>query len=227
VHIGVGSRSSGDSVQRLSHFGTSIGLLDQHELLGARATVARATATIAAAARRVGPGDRLVLSFSGHAVRDGGWTLHDGTLRHPDTATFLARVDPRARVLVVADTCYAATFAEVIGLIPAATVLLAACAAHQTTLDHPVSEFVTALIRYLPADHRPAELQRVLRAGAPDIECPAVIAMGDPPPRKPGTPGLVAGGTVVPTTSAAPTTTRYFADPIGSASAGGRRYIGP
>jgi hypothetical protein len=55
------------------------------------------------------------------------------------------------------------------------------CAANQTTLNHPVSEFVTALVRLVlptsttqPGCGSYAELRRQLQANAPDVERPDI-----------------------------------------------------
>jgi hypothetical protein len=191
VHIGVERpagrnfarlRSPRGTVDRLAGLCATAGVETQHRLLDARATASEVRATLAVAARGIGRGGLLVLSFSGHAERPvpgehlGGWYLHDGPIRHTETAACLAEAPPTTRVVVVADTCHAASFTAVCAAIPATTVLLAACAANQSTLDHPVSEFTAALVRHLAVPRTYLELERLLQAGAPDIERPEAHA---------------------------------------------------
>jgi len=201
VHIGValpvGARyarwarlpSAGDTVRRLTRLCAAARIPTQHRLLDALATVSRVRTVLAACAAATGPDGLLVLTFSGHGERPvpgehhGGWFLHDGVIRHADTVELLASAHPSAHIVVIADTCHAAAFAEVCAAVPATVVLLAACGAEQTTLNHPVSEFVSALVQHTlpeggiePRRRSYADLARLLRAEAPDVERPEVYA---------------------------------------------------
>ena len=144
---------------------------------------------IAAAAAAIGPGGLLVLTFSGHSERpvpgehDGGWCLHDAALRHVETASLLAAAPASARIAVIADTCYAAACAAVFTGVPATTIVLAACAENQATLNYQHSAFVKKLERLaypggrLNPDCRSyAWLRRELRQDAPDVERPDIRA---------------------------------------------------
>jgi hypothetical protein len=136
-----------------------------------------------------GPGGLIVLTFSGHSERpvpgehDGGWCLHDQALRHTETAALLAAAPATARIVIVADTCYAAACAAVLPLVPATTVVLAACAENQATLNYQHSQFVKKLEQLTYPGGRPnpdcasyAWLRRELRKDTPDVERPDVRA---------------------------------------------------
>ena len=178
-----------DTVDRLSRVCQAVGIWTQQTLLGPDATTGRARAAIAGSAAAIGPGGLLVLTFSGHSERpvpgehDGGWCLHDAALRHADTAGLLAGVPASARIVVVADTCYAAACAAVFTAVPATTIVLAACAENQATLNYQHSEFVHKLERLTYPGGRPnpdcasyAWLRRELRQDTPDVERPDVRA---------------------------------------------------
>jgi hypothetical protein len=178
-----------DTVQRLSRLCRAAGIQSQQELLGPDATTARARAAIAAAAAGLGPGGLLVLTFSGHSERPvpgehhGGWCLYDQALHHDQTAALLAVAPASARIVIIADTCYAAACAAAFTAVPAATVVLAACAENQATLNYQHSEFVHKLERLTYPGGRPnpdcasyAWLRRELRQDTPDVERPDVRA---------------------------------------------------
>jgi hypothetical protein len=178
-----------DTVERLTRLCRAAGVRSHRRLLGADASVARVRAAIAARVRRIGPGGLFVLTFSGHSERAvpgehlGGWCLRDGVLRHTEIAGLLAAAPPSAHIVVIAETCYAAAFAHAFAAVPATTVLLAACAENQATLNLPRSEFVAALERLTfpggRADPRRvsyAWLRRKLREGTPDVERPDIRA---------------------------------------------------
>ena len=178
-----------DTVERLSRLCQAAGFRTQQALLGPDATTGRARAVIAAAAAGTGPGGLLVLTFSGHSERpapgehDGGWCLHDAALRHFETATLLAAAPASARIVIIADTCYAAACAAVFTGVPATTVVLAACAENQATLNYRHSQFVHKLERLTYPGGKPnpdcasyAWLRRELRQDTPDVERPDVRA---------------------------------------------------
>lgn len=178
-----------DTVQRLSRLCRAAGIRAQQALLGPDATTDRARTAIAASAEGIGPGGLLVLTFSGHSERpvpgehDGGWCLHDAALRHVETAALLAAAPASARIAVIADTCYATACAAAFTGVPATTVVLAACAENQATLNYQHSEFVHKLERLTCPGGRPnpdcgsyAWLRRELRKDTPDVERPDVRA---------------------------------------------------
>jgi hypothetical protein len=178
-----------DTVERLTRVCHAAGVRTQQHLLGRRATVGRIRDAIAGPATRISEDGVLVLTFSGHSERaipgehHGSWCLRDGVLRHTETVELLAGAPPFAHIVVIAETCYAAAFAAVFAEVPAATVLLAACAANQSTLNYPRSEFAIALERFTFPNGSPNPqctsytwLRRELRKDTPDVERPAVLA---------------------------------------------------
>jgi hypothetical protein len=178
-----------DTADRLSRLCQAAGVRAQQALLGPDATTGRVRSAIAGAAAGIGSGGMLVLTFSGHSERlvpgehDGGWCLHDAALRHVETAALLATAPASARIVVIADTCYAAACAAVFTGVPATTVVLAACAGNQATLNYRHSEFVQKLERLTYPGGRPnpdcrsyAWLRRELRKDTPDVERPDVCA---------------------------------------------------
>jgi hypothetical protein len=178
-----------DTVERLTRLCHAAGVQSQHRWLGVDATVGRVRDAIAGAVSGIGPDGLFVLTFSGHSERAvpgehlGGWCLRDGVLRHTQTAELLAAAPPSAHLIVIAETCYAAAFADVFAAVPATTVLLAACAENQATLNLPHSEFVAALERLTFPDGSAnphctsyAWLRHELRKGTPDVERPDIRA---------------------------------------------------
>ena len=178
-----------DTVERLSRLCQAAGIGPQRALLGPDATTGRARAAIAGAAAATGPGGLLVVTFSGHSERpvpgghDGGWCLHDGALRHAETAGLLSVASASAHIVIIADTCYAAACAAPIAGLAATTVVLAACAENQAVLNYRQSGFVTALERLTypggtpnPDCHSYAWLRQELRQDTPDAERPDVRA---------------------------------------------------
>jgi len=178
-----------DTVERLARLCQAAGIRTQQAMLGSDATTGRARAAIEGSAAAVGPGGLLVLTFSGHSERpvpgehDGGWCLHDAAQRHVETAALLAAAPASARIVVIADTCYAAACAAVFTGVPATTVVLAACAENQATLNYQHSEFVKRLERLTypggranPDCRSYAWLRRELRTDTPDVERPDVRA---------------------------------------------------
>jgi hypothetical protein len=178
-----------DTVARLSRLCQAAGIGAQRTLLGADATAGRACAALAGAAAGTGPGGVLVVTFSGHSEcpvpggHGGGWCLHDQALRHAQTARLLAAAPASAHIVIIADTCYAAACAAALAGVPATTVVLAACAENQATLNYQHSQFVTKLeqLTYPGGTPNPdcasyAWLRRELRKDTPDVERPDVRA---------------------------------------------------
>jgi hypothetical protein len=101
------------------------------------------------------------VTFSGHSERPvpgehgGGWCLHDQVLRHAETARLVAAAPASAHIVIIAGTCYAAACAAAFAGVPATTVVLAACAENQTTLNYQQSQFVKALERLTYPGGRP------------------------------------------------------------------------
>lgn len=182
-------RSCDDTLRRVWRLCRAAGVRVQRRLLGPGAALGRVREAITDAAAATGPGGLFVLTFSGHSQRPvaggcgGGWCLYDGLLPHTQTAQMLAALPRSAHIVVVVDSCYAAAFATVLPSVPAGTVLLAACGAHQATLNWPTSEFVATLeqLTFPDAMANPdcvsyAWLHRQLRRDTPDVERPEVHA---------------------------------------------------
>jgi hypothetical protein len=178
-----------DTTARLSRLCQAAGIATQQTLLGPHATTGQVRAALPGTAASTGPGGLLVVSFSGHSERPvpgehgGGWCLHDAVLRHAQTAALLAAAPASAHIIIIADTCYAATCAAAFTPLPATTVVLAACAGHQATLNYEHSQFVTRLEQLAYPGGRPnpdcasyAWLRRELRKDTPDVERPEVHA---------------------------------------------------
>ena len=178
-----------DTAERLSCLCRAAGIAAQQTLLGPDATTGRACTAIAASAASTGPGGLLVVTFSGHSERPvpgehgGGWCLHDQALRHAQTAGLLAAAPASAHIVIIADTCYAAACATAFTGVPATTVVLAACAENQATLNYQQSQFVKTLQRLTYPGGRPNPdcgsytwLRRELRKDTPDVERPDVCA---------------------------------------------------
>jgi hypothetical protein len=178
-----------DTAERLWRICQAAGIGAQQILLGPDATTGRTRAAIAASAAATGPGGVLVVTFSGHSERPvpgkygGGWCLHDQALRHGETAGLLAAAPASAHIVIIADTCYAAACAAAFTSVPATTVVLAACAENQATLNYRQSQFVKTLERLTYPGGRPnpdcssyAWLRRELRKDTPDVERPDIRA---------------------------------------------------
>ena len=178
-----------DTAERLSRLCRAAGIGKQQALLGPDATTGQARAAIAGSAASIGPGGLLVLTFSGHSERpvpgghNGGWCLQDQALLHTETAALLAVAPATARIVIIADTCYAAACAAALTRGPATTVVLAACAENQATLNYQHSQFVNKLEQLTYPGGRPnpdcasyAWLRRELRKDTPDVERPDVRA---------------------------------------------------
>jgi hypothetical protein len=178
-----------DTAARLSRVCQAAGIRAQQTLLGPQATTGQVRAALAGTAAGIGPGGLLVVTFSGHSERpvpgehDGGWCLHDAALRHAQTARLLAAAPQSAHIVIIADTCYAAACATVLTRVPATTVVLAACAENQATLNYQQSHFVKRLEWLTYPGGRPnpdcgsyAWLRRELRKDTPDVERPDVCA---------------------------------------------------
>ncbi len=172
-----------DSVDRMTRLCTAAGVGTQRQLVGAEAT--RETVRDAIAEAVAGYG-RLVLTFSGHSERavpgehGGGWCLRDGLLPHAETARLLATA---SHGVVVADTCFATGLSGFLQRIPTTTVLIAACAEHQTTINSPVSDLIVALERLTFPNGLPNPdcrsyrwLRMQLRQDTPDAERPDIQA---------------------------------------------------
>jgi hypothetical protein len=183
------TRSSRDTVARMTRLCTAVGIPRQQQLLGVDATRDRVLGAITEAATDLHPDGLLVLTFSGHSERrepdnhgrrDTRWCLHDDALELRELADALSVAVPSTCVIVVAATCYAAALTRYTDW-PTTMVLLAACDDYQTTLNGPTSSFIIRLEQLVCSNGRPnprctsyAWLDDKLRKDTPDSERPQV-----------------------------------------------------
>jgi hypothetical protein len=182
VHVGVRHHA----LERTSRLAAAAGITRQRLLLGAsRSEVGHA---LRGAAAGLGPQGHLLLAFTGPSHRDSvgrdgppgiSWRLADGLLPLAEVAALLAAVPRTALITVIADTSYAAALAGF--TIPAAVVLLAACAADQETSADPANGFAARLERLVLTNGQPNPacasylwLNRQFRRDAPDGTRPHV-----------------------------------------------------
>ncbi len=175
-------RSCADTVDRMTRMCAAAGIAEQRRLLGDLATRAGVCEALAAAAARV-PEGLVVISYSGHSIRKDGqtrWCLYDGELAVGAVAAALSRAPATARILVVADTCYASAFRSVADM-AATLVVLAACGEEQQSLMRPVSELIARTEELVfpggirnPACTSYRWLHERLQEESPDVELPEV-----------------------------------------------------
>lgn len=195
VHVGAGSltmarhagwpavRAAADAVARMAALGESAGAASPRRLVASAANRAAVCAAIAAAAAEVDPGGLLLVSFAGHSEReatwaDTRWCLHDGVLPLAELPGLLAPAAAGARIVIVVDTCFAATAAR---FAPAGrdTVVVAACGEDQHVLVGGAKSVFAARLEDLlrgPAGPTWATLRDALRDDTPDVERPEVVA---------------------------------------------------
>jgi hypothetical protein len=182
-------RSAHDSLARMSRVCAAAGLRDQRRLVGQDATTPRLRGILTDAVEDIDPFGLLVLTFTGHSDRRRRdmrgepvvrWCLYDGGLDVRGVADLLGALPSTARVIVVADTCYAGAFARHAD-VACALVLLGACAENQTTISGPTSEFAVRLEDLVCPGGRPNPacvsyrwLKRQLHQDTPDAERPVV-----------------------------------------------------
>jgi hypothetical protein len=182
-------RSARDSLARMSRVCAAAGIGDQRRLAGTDATTGRLRDALTGAVADLDPDGLLVLTFAGHSDRRRRdahgrpvvrWCLYDGGLDVRGVADLFATLRSTARIVVVADTCYAGAFAHHTEL-ACTLVLVAACADNQTTLSGPTSEFAVRLETLVCPDGRPNPtpisyrwLEQQLHWDTPDAERPVV-----------------------------------------------------
>jgi hypothetical protein len=165
------------------------GIADQRPVVGANATVDEVCRALAVAVARLDPHGLLVLTFTGHSDRrrrdEHGrrvdeWCLYDGGLPLTEVSALLAAAPHTARVIVVADTCYAGALARHVDA-GCTVVLLGACADDQITIGGPTSEFAVRLEQLTrsgdtlnPDCVSYRWLRESLRRDTPDAERPCV-----------------------------------------------------
>jgi hypothetical protein len=178
-----------DTVQTTEKLCRSAGIADQHLLIGEHATRAALEAQLHAAAHALHDDGLLVLTFSGHTERGAGpiaatrWCLYDGPIGLAELAAQLARLPRTARVVVIADTCYAAAIKHV-ALGPQPFLLIGGCQEEQTVLERARSEIIVRLERLLGPGDGPGPsvlaVKAMLEDDTPDAERPCVWTSSEP-----------------------------------------------
>jgi hypothetical protein len=175
-----------DTAQRAQRICEHAGVAEQRTLAGDQATAEALRDALDHAAAVLSEDGLLVVTFSGHTERgegpigDARWCLVGGGLPLSQIADHLARLPPTARLVIIADTCYAAAIAQCLrGTQPA--VVIASCGDDQTMIVRRHSEFVVRLEDFVCAGRPPGsppgsidELRGALEADTPDCERPVV-----------------------------------------------------
>jgi hypothetical protein len=171
-----------DTVQRAQRICEHAGVAEQRTLAGDQATAEALLGALERAATVLIDGGLLVVTFSGHTERGDGpietarWCLVGGGVTLSQIADHLALLPPTARLVILANTCYAAAIAQCLrGAQPA--VVIAGCGDDQTMIERARSEFVVRLEDFVCAERPPGsidELRAMLEADTPDCERPVV-----------------------------------------------------
>ena len=172
-----------DTLTRMTRLAHAAGIQEQRCLAGTQATCAAVAETIAHGATALAHDGLLVVTFSGHTEWKHDqtfWCLHDGEFPLGELAAGLAGAAASARLVVVADTCYAAALRRYADL-AATLVLIAACGEDQNTINRLTSEFMVRLEQLTyPDGSRNAActtyqwLHEQLQHDTPDVERPEV-----------------------------------------------------
>jgi hypothetical protein len=175
-----------DTAQRAQRICEHAGVTEQRTLAGDQATAEALRDSLGHAAAVLRDDGLLVVTFSGHTERGDGpidtarWCLVGGSLPLSQIADDLARLPPGARLVIIADTCYAAAIAQCLrGTQPA--VVIASCGDDQTMIVRRHSEFVVRLEDFVCSGRQSGSppgsieaLRAVLEADTPDCERPVV-----------------------------------------------------
>jgi hypothetical protein len=174
-----------DTVQRAQRICEHAGVAEQRTLAGDQATAEALRDALGHAAAVLSADGLLVVTFSGHTERGDGpietarWSLVGGGVTLSQLADQLELLPPTARLVIIADTCYAAAIAQCLrGAQPA--VVIASCGDDQTAIERARSEFVVRLEDFVCAGRPPGSpgsldaLRAVLEADTPDCERPVV-----------------------------------------------------
>jgi len=171
-----------DTLQRAQRICAHAGVTDQWVLAGDQATTEALRDALDRAAAELVNGGLLVLTFSGHTERGDGpletarWCLVGGNLTLAQITEQLAVLPSAARLVIIADTCYAAAIAACLRG-PQLAVVIASCGEDQTMLERARSEFIVRL-EDLVCSGDPArvidEIRAVLEDDTPDCERPVV-----------------------------------------------------
>ena len=170
-----------DTVQRAQRICERSGVVEQRTLAGDQATAEALRDALDHAAAALIHGGLLVVTFSGHTERGDGpietarWCLVGGGMMLSQIADQLAQLPPAARLVIIADTCYAAAIAPCLRGAQLA-VVVASCGEDQTMIERARSEFVVRLEDLVCADPARSidELRAALEDDTPDCERPVV-----------------------------------------------------
>jgi hypothetical protein len=171
-----------DTAQRAVRMCERLGVLAQQTLTGEEATADAVLGALRDVGAVLADDGLLVLTFSGHTERGEGpiesahWCLVGGGVTLSQVANQLAQLPATARLLVIADTCYASAIAQVLTG-PQPVIVLASCGEDQTMVDRPRSEFVTRLEQSVCSTGALGSieaLRELLEADTPDCERPVV-----------------------------------------------------
>ncbi|HEX8107710.1 MAG TPA: hypothetical protein VF516_08265 [Kofleriaceae bacterium] len=171
-----------DTVQRAQRICEHSGVVEQRTLAGDQATAEALRDALDHAAAVLINGGLLVVTFSGHTERGDGpietarWCLVGGSLTLSQIADPLARLPPAARLVIIADTCYAAAIAHCLRGAQLA-VVVAGCSEDQTMVSRARSEFVVRLEDLVCSSHPGRsidEIRAALEDDTPDCERPVV-----------------------------------------------------
>lgn len=175
-----------DTARRAQRICERAGVAEQRTLAGDQATAEALRDALEHAAAVLSEDGLLIVTFSGHTERGDGpidtahWCLVGGGLPLSQVADHLARLPPAARVVIIADTCYAAAIARCLRGAQRALVI-AGCGDDQTMIVRRRSEFVVRLEDFVCSERPPGApsgsidaLRAVLEADTPDCERPVV-----------------------------------------------------
>ena len=170
-----------DTLQRTQRICEHSGVVEQRTLAGDQATAEALRDALGHAAAVLINGGLLVLTFSGHTERGDGpietarWCLVGGSLTLAQIADQLVQLPPAARLVIIADTCYAAAIAQCLRG-PQLAIVVASCSEDQTMISRARSEFVVQLEDLVCSDPSRTidELRAALEADTPDCERPVV-----------------------------------------------------
>lgn len=179
--------SPSKTIERMRRLGWAAGITAQHALMGEQATRGLVRSTLEQAVTELAPHGQLMLTFTGHSDcvantddgHDVGWCLYDGAFPLADIAAILQTLPSTTRVIVLADTCYAAALS--LFTVHAELILIAACGPAQQVLARPTVGFTEQVEQLVLPNGTPnpectsyAWLDAQLRFDTPDVERPCV-----------------------------------------------------
>jgi hypothetical protein len=174
--------SARDTARRMARICERVGVAEQRTLIGSDATIAALLDALAWARGALSSSGFLVLTFSGHTRRGDGpvttarWCLFDGEMELSRVSTSLADRPDEVRLVVICDSCYAASIARTLAG-PQGAVVLASCGEDQTMVERASSQFAVSLEELVGAAGAGPSLEELrigLEHDTPDSERPTV-----------------------------------------------------